>query len=121
LQILNLLTLLILSTPTKVAGGTQFRTQPATISFHAKGNYCPARSPLASSLLGRVNSQVEGLARYEEKFGLNLYSLGVKPKVIQAILRHSDISVTLNFYVETPEQESREALDKLTSLMGQST
>lgn len=47
----------------------------------------------------------------------NLYSAGVKPKVIQAILRHSDISTTLGFYVETPESESREALDKLAALM----
>jgi len=37
--------------------------------------------------------------------------------VIQAILRHSDISTTLSFYVETPEAESREALDKLMGLM----
>jgi hypothetical protein len=43
---------------------------------------------------------------------------GVKPKVIQAILRHSDIATTLDFNVETPEAESREALDKLTGLMG---
>jgi len=38
--------------------------------------------------------------------------------VIQAILRHSDIAATLDFYVETSEAESRDALDKLTALMG---
>jgi len=48
----------------------------------------------------------------------NLYSLGVKPKVIQAVLRHSDIATTLGFYIEIPVSESREALDKLTELMG---
>jgi site-specific recombinase XerD len=48
----------------------------------------------------------------------NLYAMGVKPKVIQAILRHSDIATTLEFYVETSDAESREALDKLTGLMG---
>jgi len=42
-----------------------------------------------------------------------LYELGVKPKVIQAILRHSDIGTTLQFYVETPEAESRDALQQL--------
>jgi len=47
----------------------------------------------------------------------NLYTLGVKPKVIQAILRHSDIATTLGFYIETPEAESREALDRLMVLM----
>jgi len=44
--------------------------------------------------------------------------ISLKPKVIQAILRHSDIATTLNFYVETSDAESREALDKLTALMG---
>jgi integrase len=48
----------------------------------------------------------------------NLYALGVKPMVIQAILRHSYIASTLNYYMETSETESRDALDKLTGLMG---
>jgi integrase len=43
--------------------------------------------------------------------------LGVKLKFIQAILRHSDVSVTMGYYVETLEAETREALDKLTGLM----
>jgi integrase len=55
---------------------------------------------------------------FRRSLASNLYSLGVKPKVIQAILRHSDIATTLDFYVETSEAESREALDKLTALMG---
>jgi len=55
---------------------------------------------------------------FRRSLSSNLYTLGVKPKVIQAILRHSDIATTLDFYVETSEAESREALDKLTSLMG---
>jgi integrase len=55
---------------------------------------------------------------FRRSLSSNLYTLGVKPKVIQAILRHSDIATTLDFYVETSEAESRDALDKLTSLMG---
>lgn len=55
---------------------------------------------------------------FRRSLASNLYALGVKPKVIQAILRHSDIATTLDFYVETSETESREALDKLTALMG---
>ncbi len=38
----------------------------------------------------------------------NLYSLNVRPAIIQAILRHSDISTTMSFYVETSEAESRQ-------------
>ena len=55
---------------------------------------------------------------FRRSLASNLYSIGVAPKIIQAILRHSDIGTTLSFYVETSEAESRDALDKLTSLMG---
>jgi integrase len=60
----------------------------------------------------------KGWHRFRRSLASNLYALGVKPKVIQAILQHSDIATTLDFYVETSESESREALDKLTALMG---
>jgi integrase len=43
----------------------------------------------------------------------NLYELGVQPKVIQAILRHGDIGTTLAYYVQTPAEESREALRQI--------
>jgi integrase len=43
----------------------------------------------------------------------NLYGLGVQPKIIQAILRHSDIGTTLAYYVAIPDSESRAALQKL--------
>ena len=62
---------------------------------------------------------MEGMALLSPFPRVNLYSLGVKPKVIQAILRHSDITTTLDFYVETSEAESREALDKLSSRMAE--
>lgn len=61
--------------------------------------------------------QWKGRHCFRRSLASNLYTLGVKPKVIQAILRHSDIATTLGFYVETPESESREALDKLMGLM----
>jgi integrase len=59
----------------------------------------------------------KGWHAFRRSLGSNLYTLGVKPKVIQAILRHSDIATTLDFYVETPEAETREALDRLTDLL----
>ncbi len=55
---------------------------------------------------------------FRRSLASNLYAMGVKPKVIQAILRHSDIATTLDFYVETSDAESRAALDMLTALMG---
>jgi len=51
-----------------------------------------------------------GWHSFRRGLGSNLYELGVKPKVIQAILRHGDLSTTMRYYVETPNEESREAL-----------
>jgi len=59
----------------------------------------------------------KGWRSFRRSLATNLYTLGAKPKVIQAILRHSDIGTTLSYYVATPEAETREALDKLTELM----
>jgi integrase len=59
----------------------------------------------------------KGWHSFRRSLATNLYTLGVKPKVIQAILRHSDIGTTLSYYVETPEAESREAIGKLEGLM----
>jgi integrase len=59
----------------------------------------------------------KGWHSFRSSLATNLYTLGVKPKVIQAILRHSDIGTTLSYYVETPEAETREALDQLSKLM----
>jgi len=55
---------------------------------------------------------------FRRSLASNLYAMGVKPKVIQAILRHSDIATSLDFYVETSDAESRATLDMLTNLMG---
>jgi integrase len=55
----------------------------------------------------------KGWHSFRRSLATNLYSCGVAPKVIQAILRHSDIGVTLQYYVETPDRESREALQKI--------
>ena len=57
--------------------------------------------------------QWRGWHAFRRSLASNLYSLGVKPKVIQAILRHADIGTTLAYYVETPDDEAREALEKI--------
>jgi integrase len=54
-----------------------------------------------------------GWHAFRRSLASNLYELGVKPKVIQAILRHADIGTTLSYYVSTPDAESREALKQL--------
>jgi integrase len=58
----------------------------------------------------------QGWHTFRRSLASNLYELGVKPKVIQAILRHSDIGTTLTYYVETQDTESRKALEMIEEL-----
>jgi integrase len=43
----------------------------------------------------------------------NLYRLGVQPKVVQALLRHSDLATTMAHYVKTSSEDQVEAMKKL--------
>ena len=44
--------------------------------------------------------------------GTNLYRLGVPDKVIQAILRHSNVNVTLDYYIKAQDLDVIAAMDK---------
>ena len=81
-----------------------------------------ASSPERSCVpVERVDSEVEGLALLPPFPRVQSLRAGREAEGDTsdlAILRHSDIATTLGFYVETSEAESRDALDKLTALMG---
>lgn len=47
----------------------------------------------------------------------NLYTLGVPAKVIQGILRHSDVKTTMGIYVQRVDSEAVEALRKLEDVL----
>lgn len=49
--------------------------------------------------------------------GTNLYRLGVPDKVIQAILRHSNVSVTLGYYVKPQSEDVIAAMSKFEAEM----
>jgi integrase len=55
----------------------------------------------------------KGWHAFRRGLGSNLYQLGVKPVVIQSILRHSDVATTLGYYVVTPSSEAHDALKQL--------
>jgi integrase len=55
----------------------------------------------------------KGWHSFRRSLASTLYSMGVQPKVIQAILRHSDIGTTLKYYVRTPDAETRAAMEKI--------
>jgi integrase len=60
-----------------------------------------------------LKAQWHGWHAFRRGLASNLYFLGVSPKIIAAILRHSDIGTTLQYYVQTPTEESREALQQI--------
>ena len=44
--------------------------------------------------------------------GSNLYRLGVADKVIQQILRYSNVAVTLGYYIKSNKSDVTEAMEK---------
>jgi integrase len=57
----------------------------------------------------------KGFHGFRRGLASNLFGLGVNPKIVAAILRHSDVGTTLAWYISIPEAESREAMEKLES------
>ncbi len=54
-----------------------------------------------------------GLHGFRRGLATNLFDLGVHPKVIAAILRHSDVSTTMQHYIKERDTETRAALQRL--------
>ena len=52
--------------------------------------------------------------------GSTLHALGVDAKLIQLILRHSQQSLTMDFYVKPSQEQTRKAMLKLEKALGKS-
>ena len=74
-----------------------------------------ARSSQADHRYQRDESipQWQGWHAARRGLGSNLYRLGVPDKVIQRILRHSNLSTTLSYYVESKPQDAQDAMTRL--------
>jgi len=59
-----------------------------------------------------------GWHAFRRGLATNLYSLAVPDKVIQQILRHANVAVTMKHYVKTSTADSRKAMDKLGKVFG---
>jgi integrase len=59
----------------------------------------------------------KGWHSFRRGLATNLHSLGIKPMVIAAILRHSDISTTLSYYVSVPDAETQDAMKRLQEVV----
>lgn len=58
-----------------------------------------------------------GWHAFRRGLATNLYRLGVSDKIIQAILRHANVSTTMNIYVKTVSEDSVVAMHKLDSVL----
>jgi len=50
--------------------------------------------------------------------GSLLAALDVRPRVAMAILRHSRIALTIEVYTQVPDKTTRDALKRLSDLLG---
>ena len=79
---------------------------------HKRGKVTSTRRP--------AHSRVARLARGSARSRSNLYRLGVPDKVIQAILRHANVSTTATYYIKTAAEDVRNAMAKLENQIAES-
>jgi integrase len=59
----------------------------------------------------------KGWHGFRRGLATNLFDLGVHPKLIAGILRHSDVATTMKFYIQDRGTETRAALEKFESII----
>jgi len=85
----------------------------ALLNFHNLENRVIKPALEKTKLNGQPSVEWKGLHGLRRGLASDLFSLGVNPKVIAALLRHSDIGTTLQYYNSVPESETRPAMEKL--------
>ena len=58
------------------------------------------------------------MARLRRGLATNLHALGIDDKTIQAILRHSNVGLTMNVYVKSVNESQVSAMDALSEKLG---
>jgi hypothetical protein len=71
----------------------------AVIAVSVKEKPIAKRITFSSAILGDLSWH--GFHAARRGLGSNLYRLGVPDKTMQAILRHSNVNVTLGYYVKS--------------------
>ena len=62
--------------------------------------------------------QWHGWHAFRRGLATNLHALGVADKEIQAILRHSNVGITMNVYVKSVSESQVSAMDALSEKLG---
>jgi integrase len=68
--------------------------------------------------LEKAKIEWEGWHGFRRGLATTLYELGVPDKVIQAILRHANVAVTMKHYVQTSNAQAQAAMDQLEEAFG---
>jgi len=94
-------------------------TDAVFTNFH--GGYLEANNLLRDfkKLLERVGLPKMRFHYLRHTTATILFSMGVHPKVVQELLGHSNITVTLNIYSHVLPSIQQEAMDKLDGLFGE--
>ena len=64
-----------------------------------------------------IGVEPKGFHTYRHTFGTNLYKKGVPLITASNLLGHSDISVTAKYYIDTPEDAKRNAIELLANIV----
>jgi integrase len=95
------------------------RGTPLNLANVARRIIVPTIDEKKSKAEGRLDWITwKGWHAWRRGLASNLYQAGVKPAVIQSILRHSDIGTTMSAYVQTPTDEARNAVAKIEEYFG---
>lgn len=114
-QILNERRVRVKGEPEQYIFAGQRRGTPLNLANLARRVIIPACVEYSEEVEELV--QFKGWHAFRRSLATNLMSCGVAPRIIQAILRHSDVTTTMNIYVQPPSAESREALDKIAQML----
>lgn len=111
-----------------VAKALEAHRQTATSEYIFAGERCGRPMVLNNLLrrsilpaLAKAKIKWSGWHAYRRGLASNLYALGVAPKVVQAILRHANVSTTLDLYIKTVDPQSQAAMRKLEELFNAGT
>ncbi len=92
------------------------RSAPLNLANLARRVIIPALLNTAADNQGPA-VKWRGWHAFRRGLATNLFSCGVQPRIIQQILRHSDVSTTLSIYVQPPSDEARAAMQKIEDWM----
>jgi integrase len=92
----------------------------ALSSYKSAGANLPQINEPEGHVFSRDNSlpRWHGWHAFRRGLATNLHALGVDDKTIQAILRHSNVGLTMNVYVKSVSESQVTAMDALSEKLG---